>query len=399
METVRIRVNKEIELPDPVKLALYAKSPELGPRLLFFSGGTAIRDLSRALISRTHNSIHVITPFDSGGSSAVLRRAFGMPAVGDVRNRIMALADQTLTGNPEIYDLFAYRLVKDRPRPELVRELESMAAGEHELVSKIPDPMRDIVRNHLSRFIEYMPEDFDLRGASIGNLVLTAGYLDNHRRMDPVIYIFSKLVAACGVVRPVVDADLQLVSELESGERIIGQHLITAKEAPPIATRIKDVRLINEKDPETPVAPPITEEMKMLISRAELICFPMGSFYSSIIANVLPSGVGLAAAANHCPKVFIPNTTTDPECYGMTLGDQVETLLKYLRADAPDEIDARDALDFVLLDEDGSRYQGGVNEKRIKALGAEPVRYPLVTTGSAPFIDAQRLAAVLLSLV
>ena len=46
----------------------------------------------------THNSTHLITPFDSGGSSASLREAFGMLSVGDLRNRLLALADD---GSPE----------------------------------------------------------------------------------------------------------------------------------------------------------------------------------------------------------------------------------------------------------------------------------------------------------
>jgi 2-phospho-L-lactate transferase/gluconeogenesis factor (CofD/UPF0052 family) len=48
--------------------------------------------------------------------------------------------------------------------------------------------------------------------------------------------------------------------------------------------------------------------MNDLIREAELICYPMGSFYSSLIANLLPKGVGKAVSRNPCPKVFIPNT-------------------------------------------------------------------------------------------
>ncbi|MFW5958104.1 MAG: GAK system CofD-like protein, partial [Desulfosalsimonas sp.] len=77
---VYFEINRTARLPDPVRLARYEKLPDLGPRLLFFSGGTALRELSAQLIGYTHNSIHIITPFDSGGSSAELRRVFHMPA-------------------------------------------------------------------------------------------------------------------------------------------------------------------------------------------------------------------------------------------------------------------------------------------------------------------------------
>jgi CofD-related protein of GAK system len=398
MKPVRLEVCRHTLLPDAVRLARFAKSPELGPRLLFFSGGTAIRELSRTLIGYTHNSIHVMTPFDSGGSSAVLRRAFGMPAVGDVRNRLMALADQSLTGNPEIYALFAHRLPKEASPQELEGEFTSMAEGGHPLVQAIPDPMRKIIRHHLGRFAEFKPQGFDLSGASIGNLVLTAGYLDHSRHLDPVIFVFSKLVAARGVVRPVVNEDLQLVSLLENGERVVGQHLITGKECPPIESRVERLYLAHGGEPETPVQISIRDKMRELIASAEMICYPMGSFYSSIVANILPGGVGSAVAANHGPKVFVPNTMEDPECRGLTLPEQVEVLLEYLRADDPDSIQPSDVLGFVLLDENASRYNGELDEERMKVLGIRTLRCSLVSRQSEPFIDAGRIAAILLSL-
>ena len=118
----RITVCREIEVPDALRVARFQKAPELGPRLLFFSGGTALRGLSRRLVDFSHNSIHVITPFDSGGSSAKIRQAFQMPAIGDVRARIMDLADTTLRGNHEVVALFAHRFPADG------RDLEAQLA-------------------------------------------------------------------------------------------------------------------------------------------------------------------------------------------------------------------------------------------------------------------------------
>lgn len=90
--------------------------PDGGSRILFFSGGTALAPVAAELSRHTRNAVHVITTFDSGGSSAELRRAFDMPAVGDIRARIMALADRSLEGNPETVELLGYRLPKDAGR-------------------------------------------------------------------------------------------------------------------------------------------------------------------------------------------------------------------------------------------------------------------------------------------
>ena len=133
-----LRITRTVTLPDPVRISRYHKAPELGPRILFFSGGSALDTLSSKLKNFTHNSIHLVTPFDSGGSSAKLRQAFEMPAIGDLRSRMMALADETVTGHPEVYQLFTYRLPVGSSNGELLQQLESMTKDKDPLVSNIP---------------------------------------------------------------------------------------------------------------------------------------------------------------------------------------------------------------------------------------------------------------------
>jgi hypothetical protein len=108
-----------------------------------------------------------------------------------------------------------------------------MESGEDPLVRRVPDPLRKIIRMHLHFFEAERPVDFDLRGASIGNCILTGGYLNYHRKLDPVIYLFKKLVEARGVVRPIVNANLHLACELADGRVVVGQHRMTGKEAAP----------------------------------------------------------------------------------------------------------------------------------------------------------------------
>jgi len=395
---VYYQITRTARLPDPVKLARYNKSPDLGPRLLFFSGGTALRELSQELIRYTHNSIHVITPFDSGGSSAELRKVFHMPAVGDIRNRLMALADQSFQGNPEIFDLFVHRLEKDAPFDLLLAELSRMARGKHALVSRIPAPMRKIIRNHLISFLDHMPRTFNLKGASIGNLILAAGYLNNRRLFDPVIYLFSKLAKVRGTVRPVVSKYRHLAAELESGKLIIGQHQLTGKEANPIDSRINRLYLCKSTTDDAPADVEIRIKMRDLIRSAELICYPMGSFYSSVIANLLPKGVGDVISRVNCPKIYIPNTAEDPESYGLDPTRQTEILLSYLKADAPGYIENQSVLNLVLVDKRNGKYAGPIDDARINAMGIGVIDYPLISEDSAPHIAADRLAEFLLSL-
>lgn len=365
---------------------------------MFFSGGTALKKVSRRLKHYTHNSIHLITPFDSGGSSATLRAAFRMPSVGDLRNRLMALADESVQGNPEIYALFAHRFSTVASPESLSENLDAMIRGRDSMISKIPDPMRKIIRTHLRYFRERMPPDFDLRGASIGNLILTGGYLANGHHLDPVIFLFSKLVEARGVVRPIVGANLHLIAELEDGTRVQGQHRITGKDAPPIQSPVADLYLSATLGPIEPGRVAIRDKVRGLIAQAELICYPIGSFYSSLIANFLPRGVGQAISQNGAPKVYVPNSGHDPEQIGMTVERCVMTLIKHLHRGTPKALPTSRLLNFILVDTKRGVYPEPFSPKAIERMGVRVLDTELVTDESAPYYDAAKLAEALISL-
>jgi CofD-related protein of GAK system len=391
-----IKVTHTVSLPDPIRISRYLKTPELGPGILFFSGGSALNVLGSKLKNFTHNSIHLVTPFDSGGSSAKLRQAFHMPAIGDLRSRMIALADETITGHPEVYRLFTHRLASNSPQTELYQQLCAMAAGKDQLVRDIPNPMRRLIRNLLGYFTDQMPENFDLRGASIGNLVLAGGYLNNHRHLDPIIFLFSKLVSVQGTVRATVNSDLHIAAELENGKTIVGQHRLTGKERAPITSRVRKLMLSKHLDRYEPADAAIRKKIRKLIQSADLICFPPGSFYSSLIANLLPDGVSEAIACNGNPKVYIPNLGKDPEQIGMSARDTVSTLLAYLQRNAPGAVSG-DLLNIVLVDSKNGNYSGPIPQD-LKKEGIEIVDTELITPESAPYYDSSLLANVLLSL-
>lgn len=393
-----VHVSRLAQLPDPYRVERCRRNPELGPRILFFSGGSALRSLSQVLKLYTHNSIHLITPFDSGGSSAHLRKAFQMLSVGDLRNRLMALADESLQGNPAIYALFSHRFSQQARQNELVTRLTSMVHGDDILIQSIPAPMRQLIQTHLRLFLENMPSSFDLRGASIGNLLLAGGYLHHKRDMDAVIYMFSKLVEVRGLVLPIVDVDLHLSATLEDGSRIVGQHELTGKERPKLASKVKELGLV--KSLHQPITAEVTIPSKVvdLIQSAEVICYPMGSFYSSLLANLLPKGVGKAIVNAHCPKVFIPNMGEDPEQIGMRLSDSVATLLRQLRKDADGEYEAKDLVAFVLVDRQNGNYAMEIDLANVEKLGVKVIDVDLTDRSEDFMVEPTKLTEILVSM-
>jgi len=396
---VKVRVTRSVDIPDQLRVSRYRKVPELGPRVLFFSGGSALTGLCQTLKSYTHNSTHLVTPFDSGGSSAKLRHAFNMPAIGDLRSRLMALADDTVLGHPEVYRLFTYRFDRRSSNKALRDRLDGMVAGRDNLVADITNPMRRLICNQLGYFRKAMPTDFDLRGASIGNLILAGGYLNNHQELDSIIFLFSKLVNVQGTVRAVVDDNLHLCADLEDGSQVHGQHRLTGKEFEPLASPIRRLFLSNEVDKAVEVQPQLRKKNRKLIEAADLICYPPGSFYSSVVVNLLPAGVGRAIASNDCPKVYIPNLGEDPEQIGMDMQGLMYSLLSPLQADTPKKTPANELLNFVLLDSRNGVYPSQPSFERMEAMGIQWIDTRLVTKRSAPYYDNDLLVSALLSLV
>jgi len=395
-DDARVQVTRSIPVPDPVRIERYVRLPELGPRILFFSGGTALRSLCRVLKTHTHNSVHLITPFDSGGSSAPLRRAFSMPAVGDLRNRLMALADESVQGNPATYRLFSHRLDAEGDPEDLVRELSTMTSGEHPLVRQIPQPLRRLVRTHLRAFVDHMPQGFELRNASIGNLLLTGGYLTHDRDTNSVAFLFSRLIKTRGLVRPIVDDDVTLYARTEGGVTIAGQHAITARteDDDPLVALWLGKSAQDPSEVHCVIEPYVAEQIR----RADLICFPMGSFFTSVLANLLPEGVGRAICEAPCPKIYVPNTGVDLEQQGISVADAVDRIVEVVRRDAGASVPVDRIVDFVLLDSAQAHYQAPSTREELESRGVRVLDRPMSAPLDPNKLDPTALAHILLSL-
>lgn len=389
-----VTITRAVRMPDLFRIERFLSNPKLGPRLLFFSGGSALNGVAQGLKRYSHNSIHLVTPFDSGGSSQGLRLAFDMPAIGDLRSRLMALADETVLGHPEVFRLFTHRFAKSARPDDLRGELDRMIAGTHQLIETIEQPMRILIQNQLGVFRAACPDTFDLRGASIGNLILAGGYLGQNQQLEPIIFLVSKLVGVQGTVRAITDDNLHLAAELASGEVVVGQHLLTGKEHPALTSPINDFFLNNGLKEKNPAAAVFPDRNRTLVRSADLVCFAPGSFYTSLIANLLPEGVGNAIASRTVPKVYVPSLGEDPEARDLNLADRVHTLLTYLRRDAGADCPTHRLLNFVIVDSSIADAETA----EISARGITVLKLDLVTRQTAPFYDPVPLCEALVSL-
>ncbi len=177
----------------------------------------------------------VVTVTDDGGSSGRLRDEFQMLPPGDIRNCLVALAED-----------------------------------EH----------------LLTRLFQYRFEsDGDLSGHSFGNLFLAAltGVTGDFLE---AISLSSEVLKIRGKILPSTVDDVSLVAELEGGGTLEGETRIAESRA-----RIEKLRLSRER------CRPLPETLEA-ISHADLITIGPGSLYTSIIPNLLVDDIVAAIAGS-----------------------------------------------------------------------------------------------------
>ena len=79
-----------------------------GYKIVAIGGGTGLSTLLRGLKRRTSNLTAVVTVSDDGGSSGRLQKELGVLPPGDIRNCLVALADDEAL----VTDLFRYRFTE-----------------------------------------------------------------------------------------------------------------------------------------------------------------------------------------------------------------------------------------------------------------------------------------------
>ena len=122
----------------------------------------------------------------------------------------------------------------------------------------------------------------------------------------------------------------------------------------------------------------------------------MGGFYSSLLCQLLPEGIGRSIARARCPKVFVPSMGRDPEVIESSMSRLVEQLLSAIQADAPDAA-VEDMLNVVLIDSKDGSYDMNPGKERIHELGVDIADVTLA--GEDGWICPDKLSAILLSMV
>ncbi len=245
----------------------------------------------------------VVTVTDDGGSSGRLRREYSILPPGDIRNCMVALSDdETLLSR-----LFQFRF-------------------------------------HAGR---------GLRGHSFGNLFLTA--LSNVTGdFAEAVRVSSQVLAIRGRIYPATIQNVSLEASMEDGRTVKGETRIARARG-----RIRRVNLAPR------LVKPLPDVMQA-IEQAGLILLGPGSLYTSVIPNLLVTGVADAIARSQATRVYIPNLMTQPgETDGMTVAGHVRAIYRHT---------GRKLLDWVVIN---NQEISPDIARRYRASDAEPVRTDL----------------------
>ncbi len=173
----------------------------------------------------------------------------------------------------------------------------------------------------LDEIMNFRFENGFLKGHTVGNVLLAALTI-MRGSLAKAIETLSQILAVRGRILPVSDELIRLVADFEDGESVTGEMEIVSKRK-----TIKKVRLDRNVE--------ALEEVVEALKIADIITIGPGSLYTSIITNLLVSGVGEAIRSNlKAKKIYIANIMTQPgETDGYTLSDHVREIERYLECE------------------------------------------------------------------
>lgn len=244
------------------------------PKIVVIGGGTGTFTVLSGLRDYPVDLSAVISMADSGGSNRVLRDEFGILPTSDIRQALVALADDH--GDREVFrKLFSYRF--------------------HQGVG--------------------------ISGMTFGNLFMAA-LTDILGSQLKAINETAKILHIKGRILPVTLDDVQLVARYENGHQVVGEHYI---DEPRHDGRLKIVEL------ETiPKAIAYKEALQAILA-ADLVVLGPGDLYTSLVCNLAVEGIAQALKSTGGKVVYVMNLMARyGQTYKFTARDHLAVMEKYL---------------------------------------------------------------------
>lgn len=284
---------------------------ELMKKIVIFGGGTGISCLLSGLKLFPVDVTAIVAVSDNGSSTGQLKKEFDIPAVGDVGQVLVNMANV----DDDFKDLLSYRFTK-----------ESFLENH---------PMKNILLAAL----------IDIKG----NLTDATKYM-------------CKLLNVKGTILPLTAEKVELVGEDKHGKEYMGEESVSHN--------VKNITKL-KYDHDVSISNELIEE----IESADLILLSSGSLYTSILPHLIVPEIKTAIDASDAPIMYVANLVTQPgETDGYTVGDHISKLNEYLGKRKIDVVVANDAeIDKKITDKYNELEQKTLVEldrEKIQSLGA-----------------------------
>lgn len=313
---------------------------ERGPKIVTIGGGHGLSHLIFGLKEYSSNITAIVTVADSGGSSGRLREEFNIVAPGDIRNCLVALAnDPGLMG-----ELFQYRFSKDS----------------------------------------------QLQGHNFGNLFLTAMYHVAGSDFEKAVKETSRILDIRGKVVPSTVHNVHLVAEYMDGSVTKGEDKI-----PSTHSRIKKISLTEDAVP--------TADAIQAIEEADVIILGPGSLFTSVIPNLIIKGIPEAIARSGAFKIYVCNVMTQPgETDGFSASDHVQAIIDHSNRDVIDAClvnNGQAPQDALARYEHEESYPIKADVEKIREMGYRVVATDLLEVTTYLRHDSEKLHTALIQLI
>lgn len=259
-------------------------------RIVVLGGGKGQSALLRGLkhLDNVHLSA-IVTVADDGGSTGRLREDFNVPAMGDIRNVMLALAESESL----LSDIMNYRFDSDS-RSELA-------------------------------------------GHNLGNLIITS-LIDIKGDFMEAIASTSQVLNVMGDIIPASTELITLCATMSDGTIIRGESNI-----PKYRNHIQEVYY------DVPVE--ATEEAVLAIEQADMILFGVGSIYTSILPNVIIKQIKEAIQKSDAKKIYYCNAMSQSgETEGYSGEDHVQALMDHTGITFDAVVECSDRIPSWVLD-------------------------------------------------
>lgn len=237
-----------------------------GPRVVAVGGGRGLSATLRAVRQYAGHVTALVATADDSGSTGRLRRGTSLPAPGDLRRCLCAIAG-----------------AEDHP---------------------------------LGRALEYRFGGTDLEGHALGNLLLTGLAMvtgDFLAATDEVARLLG-VDPTAGRVVPATVQPVELRAAVADGTEVVGQYAISKTEG---------VRRVSLDPPGTSAPPGVAG----LILDADQIVLGPGSVYTSVLAAAMVDEVRTAIGASRARRIYVCNLEPEPgETTGYDVGAHVDAL-------------------------------------------------------------------------